>query len=114
MVMVSEDLHAFCKEVRRRREALGLTLDELAKRSGLTPNYIGTIENELRDPSLSTARNLAKGLGVSLGELFSWTDRSAAAVECGQLLDACPSELRDVVLFVLRYFSRKLRQPGPV
>src|SRR5688500_3137968 len=110
MVIVSEDLRAFCREVRRRREALGLTLDELAKRSGLTPNYIGTIENKLRDPSLSTARNLAKGLGVPLGELFGWADgRSAAAIECGQLVDATPPELRDVVLVILRYFGRKGR-----
>jgi transcriptional regulator with XRE-family HTH domain len=110
MVMASDDLHAFCREVRRRREALGLTLDDLAKRSGLTPNYIGTIENELRDPSLSTARNLAKGLGVPIGELFGWTDgRSAAAIECGQLIDATPPELRAVVLVVLRYFGRKGR-----
>lgn len=110
MVVEIEDLHAFCREVRRRREALGLTLDELAKRSGLTPNYIGTIENELRDPSLSTARNLARGLGIPLGDLFGGTDgRSAAAVECGHLIEASPSELREVILTVLRFFVKKLR-----
>lgn len=109
-VPISEDLEAFCREVRRRREALGLTLDDLAKRSGLTPNYIGTIENVLRDPSLSTARNLAKGLGVPLGELFGWADgRSAAAVECSLLLDASPPELRDAVVAVLQFFLRRGR-----
>jgi transcriptional regulator with XRE-family HTH domain len=54
----------FGKEVRRRREALGLTLEELAERAGLTPNYVGTVETGKRDPSLSTVLALAKGLRV--------------------------------------------------
>ncbi len=57
------------REVRRRRHAQGLTLEALGAGSGLTPNYIGGIETGQRDPSLSTMRKLAAGLGAPLGEL---------------------------------------------
>ena len=61
---------ALGREVHRRRGALGLTLEQLAERSGLSPNYIGTVENGQRDPSLTTVLALAKGLGISPGQLL--------------------------------------------
>ena len=41
--------------MRRRRHALGLTLDVFGERSGLTPNFIGGVEGGRRDPSISSA-----------------------------------------------------------
>jgi transcriptional regulator with XRE-family HTH domain len=58
---VPKEVRAFGAEVRRRRESLGWTLPELAKRSGLTSNYIGSVEIGLRDPSMSTLVKIAKG-----------------------------------------------------
>lgn len=63
-------IHQFGKTVRSRREALKMTLEELAERAGLTPNYINEIENGHRDPSLSTVFSIAEGLGVEPGDLF--------------------------------------------
>jgi transcriptional regulator with XRE-family HTH domain len=60
----------FGAEVRRRRESLGMTLEVLAERAGLTPNYVGTIEAGERDPSLTIIVGLAQGLGISPAELF--------------------------------------------
>lgn len=47
-----------------------MTLEELAERAGLTPNYVKEIENGHRDPSLSTVFSIAEGLGVEPGDLF--------------------------------------------
>lgn len=78
----------FGLEIRRRREAKGMTLDQLAERSGLTPNYIGTIENGHRNPSLSTIFSLAKGAGRVAGELLGGAPGlSAAGYEAGRLYD---------------------------
>ena len=60
----------FGREIRRRRETLGMTLEQLAESSKLTPNYIGTIENGKRDPSLSVVLDLAKGLNIRPSELL--------------------------------------------
>jgi transcriptional regulator with XRE-family HTH domain len=98
----------FCREVRRRREALGLTQDELAGRSGLTPNYIGTIENGKRDPSLSTMQAIAKGLGLPLGELLGpLPEFSTSAHEMARLFEASNGELQTALLAFLRGVVKK-------
>lgn len=100
----------FGKEIRRRRVALGLTLEQLAERSGLTPNYIGTVENGRRDPSLSTIGALARGLGISAGELLGGVaDLSPQAIEAAQLFDATTPELQAAMLALLRAMLRRRR-----
>lgn len=64
----------FGRRVRECREYLGMTADDLAKRSGLTPAAISMIENGNREPLLSTAIALSEGLQMKfwklLGEKF--------------------------------------------
>lgn len=101
---------SFGRAVRRRREALELTLEELAERSGLSPNYIGTVENGRRDPSLSTVLALAKGLRVAPGELFGpIKELSSEAYEIGRQYDASPDDVQDLVVRVLRVAGRRRR-----
>jgi transcriptional regulator with XRE-family HTH domain len=100
----------FGKEVRRRRKALGLTLEQLAERSGLTPNYIGTIENARRDPSLSTIAALSRGLGVPAGELLGGVGGlSSEAIEAARLFDATAPEAQSALLQLLRAVQRRRR-----
>lgn len=109
--MSKEDpLLEFGREIRRRREAAKLTLEELAERAGLTPNYIGTIENGKRDPSLSTIVALAKGLAIAPGELFgSLPELSIAAEEAGGLFDKAASDVQSALLAILRATGKKPR-----
>ena len=100
----------FGREIRRRREALGMTLEQLAESSKLTPNYIGTIENGKRDPSLSTVLALARGLRVAPAELFGGLeDLSPPATEAGLLFDGSPSDVQDAVLQILRSVAKRRR-----
>lgn len=104
----------FGQEIRRRRQALNLTLEQLAEASGLTPNYIGTIENGKRDPSLSTVMALAKGLRTEAAELFGGIqDLSAPATEAGMLFDGAPSDVQDAVLQLLRAVSKRKVAKAP-
>lgn len=99
------------REVRRRRQALGLTLEQLAERSGLTPNYIGTVEHGRRDPSLSTILALAKGLETSPADLFGrGPELTAAAVEVAQLFDAAPADVQGAVTVLLRAAGNRRRR----
>jgi transcriptional regulator with XRE-family HTH domain len=105
-----DPLLEFGREVRRRREAQRMTLEDLAERSGLTPNYIGTIENGKRDPSLSTIEALAKGLGVKPGELVgSVPEISTAGEEMGRLFDEASPDVQNAILMILRGTARKRR-----
>lgn len=58
------------EEVRRRREALGLTGAQLAARAGLAPSAVSQIETGRRTPSSASVVKLAEGLGVEVGELY--------------------------------------------
>ncbi len=101
---------SFGREIKRRREALGWTLEELAERAKLSPNYIGTIENGRRDPSLSTVLALAKGLKVAPGELLGPVkDLSAEAYEIGRAFDAAAVEAQDLVGRLLKLVGRRRR-----
>lgn len=98
--------------MRRRRSALGLTLEQLAERSGLTPNYIGTVENGQRDPSLSTVLALAKGLGVTPAELIGGgAELSPIAMEAAMLFGTLTPEVQTAMLDLLRLLSRRRRSP---
>jgi transcriptional regulator with XRE-family HTH domain len=100
----------FGREVRRRRVALGLTLEQLAERSGLTPNYIGTVENGRRDPSLSTVLSLANGLGVPAGELVGGVaELGPVGMETARLMEAVPPELQDAILELARAIAKRRR-----
>jgi transcriptional regulator with XRE-family HTH domain len=104
----------FGAEVRRRRESLGMTLEVLAARAGLTPNYVGTIEAGKRDPSVSTIVGLAKGLGISPAELFSSRlGYSPASDEAGRLFDLVVPNVQEAVMTILRAVAKPRRQRGP-
>ena len=59
------------ERIRKRRHALKITQQELAKALGVTPQHISGIEQEKRSPSLSFLSKLAEELGVTTDYLLS-------------------------------------------
>ena len=64
----------FGNRVRELRLARGLSQEELAFRSGVHRTYLGGIEQGKRNPSLRNVAAIAKALGVTLTQLFSFGD----------------------------------------
>lgn len=64
------ELIALGREIRKRREALGVSQEELAERSGLHRNYIGGIERGERNVGVKAIFRLAAGLGVPAWEIL--------------------------------------------
>lgn len=62
---------ALAAVLRELREAQGLSLGELAVRSGLTQPSIGYIEQGARRPSLDSLSRLSIGLGTTVSEITS-------------------------------------------
>lgn len=78
-------------------------MEQLAARSGITANFIGTLENGRRDPSLSTILALAGGLEVEVGELLGIAPQlSSGAVEAAALFDRLANELQQATAATLR------------
>lgn len=59
------------KRIRKRRQILEMTQQELAKAIGVTPQHISAIEQDKRDPSLSSLAKLAEELGVTIDYLVT-------------------------------------------
>ena len=57
-------------DVRRFREAAGLTQMELAERMGVSRKTVNTVENGIFAPSIVVALKMAQALGVSVEALF--------------------------------------------
>lgn len=58
------------REVRRHREALGLTGTQLAARARMAPSAVSQIETGKRTPSSASVVKLAEALGVEVGALY--------------------------------------------
>ena len=100
----------FGNNVRRLRESLGMTQENLAESAGLDRSYIGGIERGERNPALTAILQLASALRIAPGRLFDGTggDTPNAAhsilarwnlteEDLTQLIDSNPS-LRGMVL----------------
>ncbi|SDF44441.1 helix-turn-helix domain-containing protein [Terriglobus roseus] len=66
----SSNLTLFGKTVRRLREELGYSQEELAERAGLHRNYVGGVERGERNIALDNIVKLAKALSVRSRDLF--------------------------------------------
>lgn len=60
----------FGGRVAELRKARGLSQEELAFRAGINRSYMGVIERGEKSPSLDTIKKVAKGLGMTIRELF--------------------------------------------
>ena len=66
--------------VHRLRETRGLTLREVAERSGFSASFLSQVENDQASPSISSMERIAAALGVTLGEFFHTAEQSPAKV----------------------------------
>lgn len=55
------------KELRSKR---GMTLDEVAERSGCTPGFLSQVERNKAAPSVTTLYSIANALGVAVTDFF--------------------------------------------
>ncbi|MCI5604963.1 MAG: helix-turn-helix domain-containing protein [Clostridia bacterium] len=67
------------KEIRKRRNNLGISQDELAFKSGISAAHLGQIERALKNPTIETVSNIASALNISLSDLFSFESKLPAS-----------------------------------
>jgi CheY-like chemotaxis protein/DNA-binding XRE family transcriptional regulator len=79
--------HRFADAVRKRRNELGVTQEELAWRAGMHRTYLARIEACARNPSLASIAKLSRALEISLSVLFASAEGKASRPASGA---ACP------------------------
>jgi transcriptional regulator with XRE-family HTH domain len=73
--MVSEE--ELGRRIQNYRINKGLTLQELAEKTGITKGYLSKIENSEKAPPVSTLINLAKALNISISEIFGEVEENS-------------------------------------
>jgi len=58
-------------KVRAKRQELGISLRELAARTGLTASFISLVERDQTEPSITSLRRVADALGTPLFHFFT-------------------------------------------
>lgn len=66
---------ALGRAVKARREALGLTQEQLANDTDLHQRWISNVETGKRNPSYASLRRLAAGLKLSASELIAQAEQ---------------------------------------
>ncbi|TDQ80453.1 XRE family transcriptional regulator [Dongia mobilis] len=61
-------------QLRERRRQLGLSIDDLAGRVGLTKGHLSSIERDLASPSVASLVAICNALGMPVGALFEGTE----------------------------------------
>src|SRR5918912_204407 len=102
-VVSPEALGARVRGLRRER---GLTLEELAQRSGVSRAMISKVERGEKNPTLMVAAKLAEGLGVTLSRLAGLEERREVII--------VPRERRMIMRDPLTGFERQLLSPNVV
>jgi transcriptional regulator with XRE-family HTH domain len=67
------------------RTAGGIRQRELAKKIGVTANYLSLVEGGKREPSVAVLNRLAKALGIPVGIFFVWQEVSDDKVDTNSL-----------------------------
>ena len=85
--------------VRALREGKGLSVRELARRAGLSPQVLSRTERALTEVTLTSLGRICEALGVSLPEFFAYAStprhpefRSPAAQRAARVLDRLAPE----------------------
>lgn len=60
----------FSQHLKSKRQKLGLSLQALSERSGVSKSLISKVERSEIQPSIKTASKIAEGLGISLSDMF--------------------------------------------
>lgn len=66
------------RRIRSLRRAAGWTLEDLAERADLHPNFLGLLERGRKNPSIDVLSRVAHGLGVELASLVDAAEGRAS------------------------------------
>lgn len=107
------------KEIRKIRNALGMSQEELAFKAGISAAHLGQIERATKNPTVDTVSEIANALGISLSELFSFESETEKTENTSLLLNKITNyaatmneENQKEILRIMRIFKRVTRGTG--
>ena len=81
------------KRIRKQRQLIGLTQQELAERIGVSTSFVGHVERGTRKASLETLVALSNALGVGVDYLLAGSLQSSPVIR--EILSTLQEHLSD-------------------
>jgi transcriptional regulator with XRE-family HTH domain len=104
--MDSQPLVLFGRKVRAVRDAVQMSRELAAEKSGITASYLGEVERGEKWPSLEIICAIAAALSVSPSEFFEFesqeTDPSILIEKLHRIIGNCTTEQQQQALRVLK------------
>ncbi len=101
------------KRIQKCREEAGMTQEALAERVGISWNYLGAIEREVKTPKLETLVRIINVLEVSADDVMLDVLRVGRKARCTKLeekLQSLPKEKQDKILRILDFLIEEERK----
>ena len=100
--------------VRRRREVLGCTREQIAERANISVQFLFDIEKGKKSMTAMTIVNLAEALSVSIDFLLLGTEKKDGqqSAEWEQMFSLLVPEQRELAEEMLRLFVRGVSMSG--
>ena len=95
------------EHVRNIRKKRGITLKELAEKTGLSIGYISQIERDLTDPSLSTLRKLSAALDIPTYLFMGGESSTGLTTRQADMLILSPAQFQCTVSSAYAHAQRK-------
>ena len=105
------NLPELSQTIRKVRLAQGMTVDQLAQKSGFSKGFISQVENFRITPSLKALIRIAEALGIPMSKLFDENGQNAeytfGSLNCGEEI-----QRNDNTQYGIRYLALAYRQIG--
>lgn len=98
------------RTVRENRQRQRLTIDAVAKKTGVSKGFISRLENFRVTPSLKTLSAIASALGITMSHFFE-TDKAAPPYVFSSLSDGERIDRDNAEEFGMRYFALAYQKP---
>ncbi len=101
------------KRIQKCREEAGMMQEALAERVGISWNYLGAIEREVKTPKLETLVRIINVLGMSADDVMLDVLRVGRKAQCTKLeekLQSLPKEKQDKILRILDFLIEEERK----
>lgn len=100
------------KRIKKQRELLGITREELSEKIGITPRFCYDLELGLKGMSVQTLYKLVQVLHVSADYLLFGEPEETQGIATGiSLLEACPVDNRNYLNKIISIYLQALK-PG--
>lgn len=98
------------KRIQKCREEAGMTQEELAERVGISWNYLGAIEREVKTPKLETLVRIINALEVSADDVMLdviLVGRKARCTKLEEQIQNLPEKSQEKLLRIIEFLIKE-------